>query len=257
MMNRKILLIITGVTALPLLTACGYIKSLFPDKEKDYQYTTEIPALVLPADLARQDGLKPILRPAPTVPDLAASPVSPTTAAPVINTVPEPTAPVTAPIETPAVEPSFAETSPAESITSTSETSPIKRELIPVSIQKSAEGVDVLRMNAPLENAWRAVDKALSRKSIEVTERNKTERLFRLHFNPNEKAPENSLFWQETLFMFNGLIGNEQEFILKLTGNGEHTDVTVLDNGQKPSSDASANGLLNLLQDTIKSDFAK
>jgi outer membrane protein assembly factor BamC len=256
MMNPKILLIITGVTALPLLTACGYIKSLFPDKEKDYQYTTEIPALVLPADLAKQDGLKSIPRPALVLPEVTESPTT-AAAAPAIKPLPEPSTPVTAPIEAPSVEPSFAETPQPESVTSEAQTTPIKRELIPVSIQKSAEGVDVLRMNAPLESAWRAVDKALSRKSIEVTERNKTERLFRLHFNPNEKVPENSSFWQETLFMFNGLIGSEQEFILKLTGSGEQTDVSVLDNGQKPSSDASATGLLNLLQDTIKSDFAK
>ena len=33
------------------LSACGYIKSLFPDKEKDYQYTTEIAPLKIPPGL--------------------------------------------------------------------------------------------------------------------------------------------------------------------------------------------------------------
>jgi outer membrane protein assembly factor BamC len=39
------------IVLLAALQGCGYIKGLFPDKEKDYQYTTEIPPLQLPADL--------------------------------------------------------------------------------------------------------------------------------------------------------------------------------------------------------------
>jgi len=34
------------------LSACSYVKNLFPDKEKDYQFTTEIPPLTIPPDLA-------------------------------------------------------------------------------------------------------------------------------------------------------------------------------------------------------------
>ena len=33
------------------LSACGHMKSYFPDKEKDYQLTTEIPELIVPSDL--------------------------------------------------------------------------------------------------------------------------------------------------------------------------------------------------------------
>ncbi|OYV20391.1 MAG: hypothetical protein CG441_409, partial [Methylococcaceae bacterium NSM2-1] len=40
-------------TVLFNLSACSYVKSLFPDKEKDYQYTTEIPPLILPDDLKK------------------------------------------------------------------------------------------------------------------------------------------------------------------------------------------------------------
>jgi len=40
------------IAVLPLaLSACSTIKSYFPDKEKDYQFTTEIPVLILPPDL--------------------------------------------------------------------------------------------------------------------------------------------------------------------------------------------------------------
>ncbi len=33
------------------LSSCGHIKGYFPDKEKDYQLTTEIPELIVPPDL--------------------------------------------------------------------------------------------------------------------------------------------------------------------------------------------------------------
>ncbi len=36
------------------LSACSHIKTLFPDKEKDYQLTAEIPELVIPSDLTSQ-----------------------------------------------------------------------------------------------------------------------------------------------------------------------------------------------------------
>ena len=36
------------------LSACSHIKALFPDKEKDYQLTSEIPDLVIPSDLTGQ-----------------------------------------------------------------------------------------------------------------------------------------------------------------------------------------------------------
>jgi outer membrane protein assembly factor BamC len=242
-----------------MLTACGYVKSLFPDKEKDYQFTTEIPPLTLPPDLAKNDSQKMLARPEPIVsvpqiqPEIAApAPVAekPTVAesAPSTATVtPVPTTPGN--VDTPVSEPSLPET--------TSTAAPVKREPIPVAIQKSSAGVDVLHLNTGFETAWRAIDKALSRKSIEVTARNKAEKSFALHYDPDEKALEDHSFWHETFFMFNSLNSNEQEFTVKLSEQGQQTEVMVLDNEQKPATDASANSLLNLLQDTIKSDFAK
>ncbi len=40
------------------VSACSQIKSYFPDKEKDYQFKTEIPELVLPPDLSRNETAK-------------------------------------------------------------------------------------------------------------------------------------------------------------------------------------------------------
>jgi outer membrane protein assembly factor BamC len=52
-MKTKIITLLISAAALSALSACSYVKSLFPDKEKDYQYTTEIPPLIMPDDLKK------------------------------------------------------------------------------------------------------------------------------------------------------------------------------------------------------------
>lgn len=247
-MKLTLMLPLLSALALTGLTGCGYIKSLFPDKEKDYQYTTEIPPLVLPADLAKNDGLK---RPAPTAPVNAGdAEIGSSAAAPSINPASE--APE---LTTPA--PSGLEPLPAASEEPVAGSKPSQHELIPVTLLKTADGTDTLRLSAPFENAWRAVDKALSRKSVEVTNRNKADKQFTLHYDPDEKALDDRSFWHEAFFIFHGLSNNEQEFIVKLSEHDSQTDAVILDKDQKPTADASALKLLKLLQDTIQSGFNK
>jgi outer membrane protein assembly factor BamC len=251
----KLTLVLPLLSALALtgLTGCGYIKSLFPDKEKDYQYTVEIPPLVLPADLAKNDGLK---RPAPAVPmtpgtaETSANAVTPGSNS--ANEVPELVAPAPN-----ALEPLPAASEEPITVSTSTDSKSSQHEQIPVTLLKTADGIDTLRLSAPFENAWRAVDKALSRKSVEVTNRNKAEKQFTLHYDPDEKALEDRSFWQEAFFIFHGLNGNEQEFIVKLNDHNGQTDAVILDKDQKPTADASALKLLKLLQDTIQSGFNK
>ncbi len=252
-MKPKIVLPLITFLALNLLTGCGYIKSLFPDKEKDYQYTTEIPALVLPPDLSKDDSLKLVTRPGQPV--IAEQPEATSLSAPAVEQpMQAPIATTAAPIPPKEAEPIAVD---ALSATDTASSTPPRHELIPVALVKSATGEDILRLGIPFESAWRAIDKALSRKSIEVTDRNKAEQQFTLNYDPDEKALEDRSFWHETLFMFRGFQNNDQAFIVKLMGNGEKTDVLVLDKEHKPATDASALTLLKLLQSTIQSDFAK
>ena len=53
------------------LSGCAAIKNYFPDKEKDYQLTAEIPELIIPVDLSHAGGLptQQIYTPS-SVPDL-------------------------------------------------------------------------------------------------------------------------------------------------------------------------------------------
>lgn len=250
-----------SLVVLSQLSACGYIKSLFPDKEKDYQYTTEIPALVIPPDLGNNDVLKPAAAMPPSSTDNtdASTPVSDTAPAPnpatdaVAQNKAEPPVTIT-PLTN---EPVIADTPIDEANRAPTASPAVKHEPIPVELVQSAAGAGHLHLGVPFDKAWRAVDKALSRKSIEVTSRNKPEKQFNVHYDADEKKLEDGSLWDEMFFLFKGFQGNEQKFLIKLVENNQQTDVLILDEQQQPSSAPGALHLLKLLLETIKTDFSK
>ena len=204
-MKAKFRLFIIAVV-LVNVSACSSIKNLFPDKEKDYQFTTEIPPLVLPPDLAGDSIIK--------------APVA-----------------ITSPTETANIAPA-------------SYTTPvIDRKLIQIERVDEARR---LHIGAPLTMVWRRVGKALSRKSIEVTNHNQDEGLFRIQYDPNKQDVEDGSLWDEVIFVLNGFEVTEQEYALKLVENNQQTDVIILDKEQKPVTDEASLSLLTLLYDTIK-----
>lgn len=231
------LIVITSL-ALSNLTACSYIKSLFPDKEKDYQYTTEIAPLVLPDDLKKAAM--------PELPSVATA---------------EPSAPVTA-----VAAPATTDTAPEPATQAVDERLPpapaesgsdIPNSAIVVERVKFADGENRLRINVPFAKAWRIVGKALSRKSIEVTERDQAARLYTVHYDPNEKTVADDTYWDELVFMVQGLQGNDQTYLLKLEEQqAQKTDVVVMDEDQQLLTDENSVKLLNLLETTIKTDVA-
>ncbi|MEQ1529944.1 MAG: outer membrane protein assembly factor BamC [Methylococcales bacterium] len=218
------------------VTSCGYIKTYFPDKEKDYQFTTEIPPLTLPDDLqenAKATAPKPAIS-APSAAETANADQS--------NPAQETTT------DSKAAEPVSNEPSSTE---------PPAKELKAISVELIKQDNDNrLRISAPLNRAWRIVDKALSRKAIEVTRRDQDGGLFVVQYDPKDRNLEDGSIWDEVKFMFSGFETDEKEFILMLTSNNEFTEVTVLDSDQKPATDMHSLSLLNLLHNTIKNDLA-
>jgi outer membrane protein assembly factor BamC len=215
-MKTKIGTLIVIAVILANVPACSTIKNLFPDKEKDYQFTTEIPPLTLPADLGENSILN--------------TPV----AAPVAEAA-EDVAPADEPVETEPV---------------------VERKLIQVDLVKSDEGASRLRIDAPLAGAWRMVGKALSRNSIEVTSRNQEEGLLHVQYDPDVQKVEDGSLWDEIAFVFRGFKIGEKEYVLKLAGNKQQTEVMVMDTEHKPLTEGPGLKLLTLLHDTIKADLA-
>ncbi len=223
-MKTTVIRALIFIAVLGQISACSYVKTLFPDKEKDYQFTTEIPHLVLPPDLVG-DSIAPI----PTATVSQAGDVSPAEKADV------------APVETaPTVD----------------------LKLVQIELVDAEQGAKHLRIGAPSAIAWRMVGKALSRKSIEVANRNQDEGLFHVQYDPNKQQVEDGSFWDEVVFAVTGFEVTEREYVLKLLEsnsieNNRQTDVIVMDKEQKPVTDASGLSLLTLLHDTIKADLAK
>jgi len=243
-MKIKIGSLLITATVLINLSACSYIKSLFPDKEKDYQYTTEIPPLILPADL-KKDQIPSVTTPASSTPPLDAE-VSPVA----VNAPDEEAASAAPAINESAVTPPAPAPSPeSEAVVPDTE--------ITVERVKFDTGENRLRINVPFTRAWRIVNKALSRKSIEVTERNQEAGLFTVQYDPNEKKVEDGSYWDEIVFMFRGIQSNEKMYLLKLERNNQQTDIVVVDEeDQKQLSDPASFKLLTLLEETIKADLA-
>ncbi|MEI7995843.1 MAG: outer membrane protein assembly factor BamC [Methylococcaceae bacterium] len=243
-MKTKIITLLISAAALSALSACSYVKSLFPDKEKDYQYTTEIPPLIMPDDL-KKGYLPDVIRSAPSAPPASANIADATVPVTAVNTLTE-----EAKTATPATN-----ESPAPSTASESEPE-LPNTAITVEHIKLKDGENRLRLNVPFTKAWRMVNKALSRKSIEVTARNQEAKLITVQYDPDEQKLEDETYWDEIKFMFTGFQGNDKTYLLKLEENNQQIDISVVDEEQKILSDDASVKLMTVLEETMKADLA-
>lgn len=233
------------------VTACSYVKSLFPDKGKDYQYTTEIAPLNLPDDLKNKASAGTA---APKPPEISSqtgtTATEPSSANAAVSTAAE--NPVAVDNSTDAAPDAQVE-EPAAPVIEAVE----KSEKISVELIRFNDGENRLRLGVETPRAWRLVSKALSRKSIEVNDRNQAEGFFAVQYDPDEQKVEDGSLLDEAVFIFRGFQSNEKEYVLKLEELDRKTEVIILDKDQQPLSDDGAGlKLLTLLQNTINADLA-
>jgi outer membrane protein assembly factor BamC len=242
--KTKVILVAVAGYMLTHLTACGHVTKLFPDKERDYQHTKEIPMLNWPKDL--RDNPTPVPSVTPATPSSDGAVPEPGSPAPTSENT-APASDIASEIPEQARPPSDADPVPDE----TGDTSK------PIVLEKiKQDGSSQLQLKAPMIRAWRAIDKALSRNSIEVTERNPEERRYTVQYDPNEKKFEDGSLMGEVKFLFKGFQSNEQEYRLQLIENSDHVTVMILDSDNKPLADTAASvKLLDMLEKTIKENF--
>ena len=235
-----------GITTV-ILAGCSYLQSYFPDKERDYQYTTEIPMLNWPAELRKNQSAGNASEVSPPATNLESGEAGTDTE----NAMPPPTADK-APEATSTAAPDTANT-PVTPISATDE----KDTVSSVELLKYDDGESRLRLDAGFSKSWRVVSKALSRKSIEVTERNHDQGLFTVQYDPDEKRVKDESLLDEISFIFKGIDINDREFVLKLEAYDQHSDVIVLNEEHLPMlNDDVALRLLKVLADSIKADLA-
>ncbi|MDD2864240.1 MAG: outer membrane protein assembly factor BamC [Methylococcales bacterium] len=213
------------------MNGCSTLQSWFPDKEKDYQFTTELPPLVIPPDLAQKPSL-------------------PTRAAPEIAKTAKNALSDKALLEQ--VKPAFEE---ATKIMQRPSLSDAETEMTKNEIQLSLthEKTPALNLNVPVARAWRIVGKALSRNGIEVTKHDQENGQIHIQVANAKTQPEKSL-WDNTIDVFNPFAQTEQKYILQFKENNAKTSVTILDEALQPISDDK---LLASLFDSIKADLSK
>lgn len=238
------------LTALLCLSACSQIKALFPDKEKDYQYTTEIPDMILPDDL-KKNQIPGMSRTAPSVPPSDTDTDADAATPPVAVSTPVEESASAAPAANESARPSPAAAASLESEPEIPDTA-IKIERI-----KFNEGENRLHINVPFIRAWRIVGKALSRNSIEVSKRDQEERLYTVLYSPDEHKIKDDSYWDDVVFLFRGIQSYEKPYLIKLDENNRQTDITVVDEDRQMLTDAGSVKLLTVLEESIKADLAK
>jgi outer membrane protein assembly factor BamC len=249
MKNRIGIILIGTVTV--ILAGCSYVKSLFPDKERDYQYTTEIPLINYPAELRKNQSTSSTSAVTTPADSLAESGTDTTT-----DLVDQPPASNTSPENATEVVP--AAISDATNIPVTPAAESDGRDTVSsVEIIKYDDGESRLRLGAGHSKSWRVINKALSRNTIEVTERNPEQAQIVIQYDPDEKKAKDEGFMDEIQFIFHGINTNEKEYVLKLEQHQQQTDVIVLNEEHLPLlNDDAALRLLKVLADTIKADLA-
>jgi outer membrane protein assembly factor BamC len=246
-------IIVLGCVALTL-AGCSYIQSWFPDKERDYQYTTEIPLINYPAELRKNqpEGGGSSVDNSSETPSSStnnegseASASTENTESPPTETLSPDAAPEAQPVPTPETE-----VTPASG--------PDERDTVSsVEIVKYDDGESRLRLGSGLSKSWRVVNKALTRNTIEVTGRNFDQAQITIQYDPDEKKAKDESFMDEISFLFKGIGINDRQYILKLEAYDQHSDVVVLNEEHLPMlNDEAAVRLLKVLADTIKADLA-
>lgn len=282
-MNHKVRLSVL-CCSMVLLSGCGVIKEAFPDKEKDYRYTHEIPEIVVPNNLGQQANSvtrsmpeaeiidEPVMKQSMPIiePPKASTQFipSPKVAAPSVKPQPNIKA-EQAKVKT-LTKPEAAEQTPAPNANGALQTTPLQETPIEVSkyaesvadadaavapvlkLRKTSERTAVLHFNQNEERTWRIVGKALTQQAVEISERNTKAHYFTVQYEPQAKALKDDSIWDDIGFIFGAENNQEQSYRIALTEKDKQTEIRVLDAENKVCSTDACIQLTKLLQTAIE-----
>ena len=234
------------------LSACSGIQKHFPDKEKDYQLTTEIPDLAIPADLSSDVIQYKVAEHSKqhretTLPNSA---IRQTIIPKQKSEIEERS--IAAKNGEIDVEQEEAETETVEELEIQQEEVP---ELVYIELLKFSGGATRIRVEAPLARVWRVVGKAISRHSIEILDRNETDRTYVVKYDADFEKVEDGSLWDEVVFIFGSDPAQEKTYKIRVVENGALIEVIVLDENDKPLSNDAGLELLKLVYNSMKLDL--
>ncbi len=261
-MKSKIILV--GLSSTLILAGCETIQSYFPDKEKDYRYTNEIPALVIPVELQNQ------ARTTPPMPTQARTPVT-KVVAPVapIKTAPIPEKAGSPKVVTAPDNPTMVQAIPFGEAGASPSDPLVEKALINknfasdvddsakpkvteiVRIDEVGKGAQ-LRVNQNIERSWRIVGKALTRKIFEITERNDKGYYFIVLYDPDFQPLADNSIWDDVAFLFDANKMLEQEYKIALFDQQEQTYIKLLRKDNQACEDEKCVKLFQSLQEALQ-----
>jgi uncharacterized lipoprotein len=204
---------------------------IFPDKQKQYKYSSEIPPLEIPPDLTSS-----------TIDGVSRRGVS-SGDAPIdaSNTQNSSDMAVNASPQTP--NSSNAGESSATDGKSSGH----------AALAQNTQDVPLIEIGAPFDVAWVEVSKALGRMELEISDQNRAEGVFYVYYGSDSKPQESKGFFGDVANMFSGSGGQSKEFRVKLEGHTKLTMVYVLDSENKAQTDGAGLELLKKLNQTLDS----
>ncbi|BBL76455.1 outer membrane protein assembly factor BamC [Methylomagnum ishizawai] len=212
------------------LSACETISGWFPDKQKQYKYSTEIPPLEIPPDLTSS-----------TIEDAATRKLSEPTQEETVRTRPgeEPAPEAERPEEAEPPRPAAKRTQSPE---------------VDSTLAQSSDNVPLIEIEAPFDRAWSDVAKALGRLELEVTDQNRSEGMYFVYYGGDQKPYEDRGFFGDVAALFGGGQEKSREYRVKLEDKGQTqtTLVYVLDSDGKPQDSGPGFELLKRLHETLK-----
>lgn len=210
-----------GFVLMPLvlvpLVGCSYIASLFPDKQKQYQYTSEIPALEVPPDLSISTVSGARWRKTDDAASSKAAAAGPATSA----------------------ADSGADDTAGQA-----------------TLAQNTEDVPLIELVLPFSDAWHDVGRALGRMKVEVSDRNRADGVYYVYFGgPKEKYQDKGL-WDDITSLFSGEGESAREYRIKLeehkTASRITTDVFLFDSDGQPVRQGPPLDLLKQLHQELQ-----
>ena len=228
-MGKRSLALVCGAA---LISGCSTISGWFPDKQKQYKYSTEIPPLEIPPDLDASsiDGVRGAPRPAWESP-AAADESSGQPLAGEREATPAPGAEMT---------PDAAQAMRAG-----------KGHPAPV-LAESTQDVPLIEVQAPFDITWAEVNKAIGRLKLEIVDQNRSDGLYFVHYAPDQKPYQDRGFFGDVADMFSGGTGGTKEYRIRLAEKDNVTSIFVLDTEGQPQRDGPGLELLKQLNETLQ-----
>ncbi len=223
-----------------LLPGC----SLFPDKEKDYKYSQEIPELSLPPEVVAQRSLvtdNKLDAIETEKKQLKANNLEQAKSDTANQAVKQP-----------------AELSESEDVSSSGTKNETPDENLQVRNQQRDGKIPHLEINRDFDQSWRIVAKALGRAGLEIMDRNYSEAVFFIKYGDQPSDIKDGSIWDEVVFFFGGDPYEEETYHVQLSEqHTQQTFVIIADEDDEPLMEEEGIELLKLINTTIKKYFIK